>query len=279
MQGFIFSSWKRTGANFLSKTGLNSCGKASNIFQTLKSCRAASLSFRRRRSAAISTRRSCKTWLLIQARTLSAGEEPTDNVTRQYNETMKRLLPRYGIEFCEIPRKTFGEEIISASKVREALQVGDFDKIKRLVPSSTLRYLRGGRPARINIKLVPQGEGDFKVSVSDDKAKVWKPEWFNKGGIGYQIQSHAESLELVAKVTADGQIQLWLMGVDVRYPNDSTKRVPYWIDYTKLVINGEIIFNKLTPAWHDKAFRYNMNVKAGDELKIQIEHLAHNDDN
>jgi [citrate (pro-3S)-lyase] ligase len=71
-----------------------------------------------------------------------AGEEPTDNVTRQYNETMKRILPRYGIEFCEIPRKTFSEEIISASKVREALKVGDFDKIKQFVPETTLNYLR-----------------------------------------------------------------------------------------------------------------------------------------
>ena len=72
-----------------------------------------------------------------------AGEEPTDNVTRQYNETMKRILPRYGIEFCEIPRKVLGEEIISASKVREALHVGDFDKIKTLVPATTYEYLRG----------------------------------------------------------------------------------------------------------------------------------------
>ena len=37
------------------------------------------------------------------------GEEPTDNVTRQYNETMKEILPRYGVEFCEIPRKNFGD--------------------------------------------------------------------------------------------------------------------------------------------------------------------------
>ena len=72
-----------------------------------------------------------------------AGEEPKDNVTRQYNENMKRILPRYGIEFCEIPRKTFGEEIISASTVREALNRGDFDKIKNLVPDTTLLYLRG----------------------------------------------------------------------------------------------------------------------------------------
>ena len=72
-----------------------------------------------------------------------AGEEPTDNVTRQYNETMKKFLPRYGIEFREIPRKTFGNEIISASKVRELLKSGDFDAIKNFVPETTLMYLRG----------------------------------------------------------------------------------------------------------------------------------------
>ena len=72
-----------------------------------------------------------------------AGEEPTDNVTRQYNETMKKILPRFGVEFQEIPRKNFDGEPISASKVRAALKVGDFDKIKNLVPPSTYLYLRG----------------------------------------------------------------------------------------------------------------------------------------
>ena len=77
-----------------------------------------------------------------------AGEEPTDNVTRQYNETMKKILPRYGVEFCEIPRKTFGDEIISASKVRAALKVGDFDKIKNLVPETTFLYLLGRKSVK-----------------------------------------------------------------------------------------------------------------------------------
>ena len=70
-----------------------------------------------------------------------AGEEPKDNVTRQYNETMKKILPRYGVEFCEIPRKEISAEPISASSVREALKVSDFDKIKKLVPDTTFLYL------------------------------------------------------------------------------------------------------------------------------------------
>ena len=207
-----------------------------------------------------------------------AGEEPTDNVTRQYNETMKKILPRYGVEFCEIPRKTFGDEPISASKVRAALKVGDFDKIKKLVPNSTLKYLRGQKPARIDIKLTPKDKGDFQiVSVSDDKADVWKPGWFNENGIGYQIQSHAEKLELIAKASTEGQIVFYLRGVAVRHPN-TTKRRPFWIDYTKFIINGTVIFDKFTPVWHDKPYIYKMDVKADDELKIQIERLVHDDE-
>ena len=71
-----------------------------------------------------------------------AGAEPKDNVTRQYNETMRKILPRYGVEFCEIPRKEISDEPISASSVRAALHAGDFDKIKKLVPPSTLAYLQ-----------------------------------------------------------------------------------------------------------------------------------------
>lgn len=71
-----------------------------------------------------------------------AGEEPEDTVTRQYNENMKNILPRYGIDFCEIPRREFNGEVISAKTVRAALKVGDFEKIKKLVPKTTLEFLR-----------------------------------------------------------------------------------------------------------------------------------------
>lgn len=75
-----------------------------------------------------------------------AGEEPFDSVTRQYNDSMRRILPEYGIEFTVFPRKSDapGEgAAISASRVRELLERGDFDAIKLLVPESTFRYLKG----------------------------------------------------------------------------------------------------------------------------------------
>ena len=130
--------------------------------------------------------------------------------------------------------------------------------------------------ARVDIKLIPQGEGDFKIiSISDDKASVEKPSWFNKDGIGYIIQSYAGKLEILAKATAGGQLKFILKGISVLSREDQSKRMPFWTYYTKFLVNEQIIFNKLTPAWHDKLYAYNMNVNAGEEIKIHIEWLTH----
>ncbi|MGF7143653.1 cytidyltransferase-like protein [Anaerotaenia torta] len=70
------------------------------------------------------------------------GEEPFDIVTRQYNESMKSILPQYDIEFSEIPRHTVNENVVvSASLVRKYLKEKEFDKIKDLVPETTYQYL------------------------------------------------------------------------------------------------------------------------------------------
>ena len=132
--------------------------------------------------------------------------------------------------------------------------------------------------ARIDVKLMTD-KGDFQIlSVSDDKAKVSKPEWFQKGGIGYQIQSYVGKLKFVAKATTNGQIRISLKGIDMRNPEDRTKRIPYWIDYTKLTVNGKTIFNKITPAWHDKPYGHNLDVKADEEITFEVEWLPHRSD-
>ena len=71
-----------------------------------------------------------------------AGEEPLDNVTKQYNETMAKILPKYGVEFKVIPRKEQNGEVISASKVRKLLEENNFHEIKKLVPKTTFKYLK-----------------------------------------------------------------------------------------------------------------------------------------
>lgn len=67
------------------------------------------------------------------------GTEPFDTVTRRYNERMHEILPKYGIEVIEIPRK----DNISASRVRALLKEGKFAEIKELVPENVYEYLSG----------------------------------------------------------------------------------------------------------------------------------------
>ncbi len=71
-----------------------------------------------------------------------AGEEPKDEFTRKYNETMKRVLPEYGIEFCEIPRKQLGEMVISASLVRKYMAEHNYESIKELVMPCVYEFLK-----------------------------------------------------------------------------------------------------------------------------------------
>ena len=142
------------------------------------------------------------------------------------------------------------------------------------IPDKLRPYLS----ARIDVKLM-SAAGDLQIKyVSDDKAIVDKPAWFQKGGIGYKINSYAGQLTFTTKATVDGQLNLQLKGFFIPNPADKTKRVPYWIDYTKLIVNNETILNEVTPAWHDKPYGYNLNVKADEETTIKIEWLPHRSD-
>ena len=143
------------------------------------------------------------------------------------------------------------------------------------IDAERLPYLTG----RVDLQLTPKGAGDFNiVSVSDDKADIAKASWLTENEIGYAIQSHKGKMDIVAKATADGQIKIYLRGFWALDPADNSKLFPYWIDYTKLTVNGEVIFDKVTPAWHDAPFDYNMEVKAGDKITVSVEWLPHESD-
>lgn len=70
------------------------------------------------------------------------GTEPIDKVTRQYNEEMAKTLKKYGVEYVEIPRRENDGEPISASNVRKYIKEKNWDKVEKLLPGSTIEYLR-----------------------------------------------------------------------------------------------------------------------------------------
>lgn len=70
-----------------------------------------------------------------------AGEEPIDRFTNQYNQSMRRLLPEYGVMFYEIPRKEMGGQVISASRVRRGIKENKIEELKNLVLEPVYEYL------------------------------------------------------------------------------------------------------------------------------------------
>lgn len=70
------------------------------------------------------------------------GDEPYDKVTKAYNETMKRILPKSNIKVMEIPRKMDERGgIISASVARRLIKDKDIERLKSFLPDTTINYL------------------------------------------------------------------------------------------------------------------------------------------
>lgn len=66
------------------------------------------------------------------------GSEPSDSLTARYNTLMKELLP---VEVAEIERLKIQGGYVSASKVREYLNSGIFEKASAQVPETSRPYL------------------------------------------------------------------------------------------------------------------------------------------
>lgn len=65
------------------------------------------------------------------------GTEPTDRLTRRYNQLMHEVLA----DVREIARLEKEGNAVSASRVRKAMEQGDMSTIKQLVPPTTLPYI------------------------------------------------------------------------------------------------------------------------------------------
>ncbi len=70
------------------------------------------------------------------------GEEPYSRTTKMYNDVMKEILPSYDIEVVELERKAIDDDIISASKVREFIKIGEIEKAYKYLPIETVDFLK-----------------------------------------------------------------------------------------------------------------------------------------
>lgn len=69
------------------------------------------------------------------------GTEPYCEVTNEYNNSLKEILPKYSVEVHLIERLVKDGIKISASMVRSLLKEGRIEEVKNLVPKTTYDFL------------------------------------------------------------------------------------------------------------------------------------------
>ena len=86
-----------------------------------------------------------------------------------YNNAMREVFAANGIELKEIPREQKGNQIVSASTVRKALAEDDWETVYRMVPKTTLIYLKSPAGQEV-IRKIKMTEA-FKKMEAEEKAK------------------------------------------------------------------------------------------------------------
>lgn len=135
-------------------------------------------------------------------------------------------------------------------------------------------YISNYITARIDIKNTSSDSNQIELlHISDKRAKISTPNWFRTNGIGLVIESQCGSLDVTFKCIQDGTLNLNLRGRDVKDING--KRIPFYIDYHCLSVNGESIFDTVHPVSHDTPFRLNREVKDGDIIQLSLKWTHH----
>ncbi len=132
------------------------------------------------------------------------------------------------------------------------------------LPDTTKDYLT----ARIDIK-ISGDQSDFElIRISDARAKVTTPVWFNKNGKGYVVESYQGNLELGFKIAKAGQLRISLRGKNIH--GEDGKRQEYWIKYKKMIIDGRPILKKEISAWHDKPAVFTYHAEETSVLMLYV---------
>ncbi len=119
--------------------------------------------------------------------------------------------------------------------------------------------------SRIDIKNIGNENNAVEIATS---AKVYEPAWFASAqGQGKVVESNKKIQNMAIKAIQNGKLVLSFKGQDKRFEGT---RFPLWIDYKSIKINGKEILSVPVEVWHDKPFRYEMPVKDGQVVTVEV---------
>lgn len=125
--------------------------------------------------------------------------------------------------------------------------------------------------ARVDVKLEGGRDNDLYILNIDDTALVSRPSWLNnETGPGLVMVNDTNSMSIKIRCKGDGEVIVRLRAVDFKYAG---KRLPIYIIYTKVLINGEIIINKNRLTWHNDPIIFKKSVQDNEIINIEVEYM------
>ena len=132
--------------------------------------------------------------------------------------------------------------------------------------------------ARIDVKNSGSEENRLILLECDDPASnIYEPSWLNdEEGIGTVIYSVKGDIDVSFKCVNDGKLEIDFKAQDLRDKNKN--KIPIFIDYNEIVINGKYIFGGSSISWHDDAMVYAQDVEDGEIINIKAKWRPLNQD-
>ena len=123
---------------------------------------------------------------------------------------------------------------------------------------------------RIDIKNFGKADNDVDITTT---AKTSAPAWFaNEQGRGRVVESVHKKETLTLKCRGTGKLRLDFKATDKRC---NGTRFPLWVDYKSIKINGKEQLTAPVATWHDKPYRFEMPVKDGQVINIEVAQQYH----
>ena len=127
-----------------------------------------------------------------------------------------------------------------------------------------IKYLE----SRIDIKNYGNENNDIIMLTSNDSSlNITRPSWFEDGeGIGTVITSVKGDLNLSFKCINKGKLYVGFKSID--YKDKQGNPIPVYIDYTELIVNGEVIVDESHVSWHNSPLVFEKEVNDGEIINV-----------
>ena len=204
---------------------------------------------------------------------------------RDYSDRNGNRIPIY-VDYTEIT--VDDENLVSGSRVfwhdnafdfQKSVKNGQIVKAKVkwkpisansifTISSDSERLLSTLTNCRIDIKNRGKYNNNIKIIDCSDSCKISSPKWFNdSSGVGSVLESNDGNLDMSFECINDGNLYVAFRGVDLR--NREDERIPIFIEYHEIKIDGEYLIHESEITWHDKPVLFNKKVKNGQIVTIK----------